>query len=122
MPARSFRPSPALIVASFALVIAAGGTAYATVTTINGSSITDHSIAGRKLINDTLTGTQINESGLGTVPKASLAANASKVGGFTVRKIFYAPTTNSTTPKTILNLGGLVLKATCGNGDLEVTA
>jgi hypothetical protein len=114
-----FRPSPALIVAGFALVIAAGGTAYATVR-ISGSTISDHSIAGRKLINNTLTGTQIKESGLGTVPKASLAANASKVGGFTVRKIFYAPTRKSTTPKKILQLGGLVLNATCANGDLEV--
>jgi hypothetical protein len=63
-----FRPSPALIVASFALFIAIGGTAYATAT-ISGTTITDHSIAGRKLINDTLTGTQIKESVLGTVPK-----------------------------------------------------
>jgi hypothetical protein len=101
------------------LVVAIGGTAYATAT-ISGSTITDHSIAGRKLINNTLTGTQIKESGLGTVPKASLAANASKVGGFTVRKIFYAPAHNSATPKTILHLGGLVLNASCANGDLEV--
>ncbi len=119
MPARLSLPSPALIVASAALVIALGGTAYATAA-ISGSTITDHSIAGRKLIDNTLTGTQIKESALGTVRKATLAANASKVGGFTVRKVFYAPTTNSTTPKTILNLGGLVLKATCANGDLEV--
>jgi hypothetical protein len=108
-----FRPSPALIVAGLALVVAIGGTAYATAT-ISGSTITDHSIAGRKLINNTLTGTQIKESALGTVP------NASKVGGITVRKVFYAPATNSTTPRTILHLGGLVLTATCGNGDLEV--
>jgi hypothetical protein len=103
-----------LIVAGFALVIAIGGTAYATAT-ISGSTITDHSIAGRKLINNTLTGTQIKESALGTVP------NASKVGGITVRKIFYAPAHNSSTPKTILHLGGLVLKATCAHGDLDIT-
>jgi hypothetical protein len=114
-----FRPTPALVVAGLALVVAIGGTAYATAT-ISGSSITDHSIAGRKLIDNTLTGRQIKESSIGTVPKASLAANASKVGGITVRKIFYAPTTKSTTPKTILHLGGLVLTATCGNGDLDV--
>ena len=108
-----FRPSPALIVAGLALVMAIGGTAYAAAS-INGSTITDHSIAARKLINNTLTGTQIKEAGLGTVP------NATKVGGFTVRKIFYAPATKSTTPKTILRLGGLVLNATCANGDVEV--
>ncbi len=113
---RELRPSPALIVASLALVVAISGTAYAAAT-INGSSIADHSIAGRKLINNTLTGAQIKESRLATVRHA---ANADTVGGITVRKVFYAPKTNSTTPKTILHLGGLVLNATCANGDLEV--
>jgi hypothetical protein len=120
MPTR-LRPSPALIVASLALFVAIGGTAYATVT-ISGRSIVDHTIAGRKLINNTLTGTQIKESRLGAVPRATLAGNANTVGHITVRKVFYAPTTNSTTPTTILRLGGLVLTATCGNGDLEVVA
>ena len=113
---RNLRPSPALIVASLALAVAVSGTAYAAAT-INGSSITDHSIAGRKLINNTLTGAQIKESRLATVPHA---ANANTVGGITVRKVFYAPKTKSATPKTILHLGGLVLTATCANGDLEV--
>jgi hypothetical protein len=113
---RKLRPSPALIVASLALVVAASGTAYAAAT-INGSSIAGHSIAGRKLINNTLTGKQIKESRLATVPKA---VNAEAVGGITMRKVFYAPKTNSATPTTILHLGGLVLTATCNNGDLEV--
>jgi hypothetical protein len=115
MPTR-FRPSPALIVAIFALVVAMGGAAYATVV-INGRSIAAHSIAGRKLIDNTLTGRQINEARLATVPRA---ANANAVGGITVRKVFYAPRTNSTTPTTILHVGGLVLTATCGHGDLDV--
>jgi hypothetical protein len=113
---RNLRPSPALIVASLALVVAVSGTAYAAAT-INGRSIAAHSIAGRKLMNNTLTGAQINESHLATVPKA---ANATAVGGITVRKVFYAPRTNSTTPTTILHLGGLVLTATCSHGDVEV--
>lgn len=117
MPARFSRPSPALIVASLSLVVALGGTAYATAT-ISGSTITDHSIGGRKLIDNTLGGAQIKESALGTVPGAS---NATTVNGFTVRKIFYAPSTNRTTPTTILHLGGLVLQATCAAGGLEVT-
>jgi hypothetical protein len=108
---RNLRPSPALIVASLALVVAVSGTAYAAVT------IADHSIAGRKLINDTLTGAQIKESRLGEVRHA---AKADTVGGIIVRKVFYAPKHNSSTPTTILHLGGLVMKATCANGDLEV--
>src|SRR5262249_55924567 len=51
-----------------------GGTAYA-VTTVNGANIQDHTIAGEKLINDTLTGTQVKESTLAAGP------NASKPGG-----------------------------------------
>jgi len=113
---RELRPSPALIVASLALVVAVSGTGYAAAA-INGRSIADHSIAGRKLIGNTLTGSQIKESRLGTVPHA---ARADTVGGITVRKVFYAPKTDSATPTTILHLGGLVLKATCANGDLEV--
>jgi hypothetical protein len=38
----------------------------------------------------------------------------------TVRRVFYAPTTNSVTPTTILHLGGLVLNATCANGGIDV--
>ena len=45
--------------------------------------------------------------------------NARTVGGITVRKVFYAPAHKSATPNKILQLGGLVLTATCGNGDLE---
>ncbi|MCW2752064.1 MAG: hypothetical protein JWR83_3174 [Aeromicrobium sp.] len=111
-----FRPSPALIVASLALLVATSGTAYATVT-IRGSSIADHSISGRKLINNTLTGTQIHESQLATVPHAT---SAKTVGGITVRKVLYAPKSNSATPTTILHIGGLVLTATCNNGDVRV--
>jgi hypothetical protein len=110
------RPSPSLIVASLALAVAISGTAYAAVT-INGSSIADHTIAGRKLINDTLTGTQIRESGLGTVPRA---ANAGTVGGITVRKIFYAPSTASPTAVQILHLGGLTLTASCNGGTVAI--
>jgi hypothetical protein len=99
-----------------------GGTAFAApirhfVASIDGANIKNHSVTGVKLKNDTVTGKQVKESGLAKVPKA---ANADTVGGSTVRKVFYAPKAESATPKTILHLGGLLLKATCGNGDLEV--
>jgi hypothetical protein len=88
------RPSPALIVAILALVVALGGTAY-TVASINGNSLVDHSVRGRKLVNDTLTGTQINESRLGKVRRAGAADT---VGGITMRHVFYAPTTANGDP------------------------
>src|SRR5688572_16910296 len=67
------RPSPALIVALIALVVALGGTAYAA--QINGNSIVKHSIGGGKLKPKTLTGYQINTDKLGTVPTAKRAKN-----------------------------------------------
>jgi hypothetical protein len=110
------------VVATLALVVALGGTAFGApmrrlAASINGASIQDHSIAGVKLKNDTVTGRQVKESSLATVPHA---ANANTIGGITVRKVFYAPATQSATPRTILQLGGLVLTASCANGDLEV--
>src|SRR3954452_3302085 len=92
------RPSPAFIVATVALFIAIGGSAYAA-GPINGKLIKNHSIAGKKLKADTLGVNQISESSLGTVPhaatagRADSAANADAVGGTTIRKVFYAPPT-----------------------------
>jgi hypothetical protein len=84
---------------------------------IDGADIHKHSISGAKLKNNTITGSQVSESSLGRVPQA---ANADTVDGITVRNVFYAPRTNSAKPEKILDLGGLVLTATCAHGDLEV--
>jgi hypothetical protein len=62
-------------IALAALFVALGGTGYAAVT-INGSSIRNGSIAGKKLKKHTLTGTQINVKKLGTVPAAKTASKA----------------------------------------------
>ena len=67
------RPSPGLIVALIALVVALGGTAYAA--QINGNSIMKQSIGGGKLKQKTLTGFQINTNKLGVVPAAKRATN-----------------------------------------------
>jgi hypothetical protein len=122
MTPRFSRPSPALVVASLALAVALSGTAVAAplrhfVGSINGADIQKHTISGPKLKDDTVTGTQVNESSLGTVPNST---NADTVDGFSIRKVFYAPTKNNATPKKILDVGGLVLMATCANGDVEV--
>ena len=71
---------------------------------------------------DALTGANILESSLGTVPKATSADSASKVNGLTVQKFFFraAPITSSTN---VLNLGGLALNAACNAGPaLSVSA
>jgi hypothetical protein len=135
------RPSPALVVASAALVIALGGTALGGTrkhhsSSINGSHIKNHSIAGKKLKNDTLTGAQIKESTLGTVPDsqhavaadsatsantaqtASTATSANAVDGVTFAKVFYAPAAATTASTQLASIGGLTISATCPSGSV----
>jgi hypothetical protein len=71
---KSKRPSPSMIVALTALVVALAGTAYAA-QTINGGSIKKQTIGGGKLKKKTLTGFQINTNKLGTVPAAKRASH-----------------------------------------------
>jgi hypothetical protein len=71
---KRLRPSPAMVVALLALVVALGGTAYAA-GQINGGSIQKQSIGAGKLKKKTLTGYQINTRKLGVVPAAELAKN-----------------------------------------------
>lgn len=68
------RPSPALVVAVIALIVALGGTAYAA-QSINGGVIKKQTIGGGKLKHKTLTGYQINTNKLGVVPAAKRAAH-----------------------------------------------
>ncbi|MDX6512087.1 MAG: hypothetical protein QOE36_1591 [Gaiellaceae bacterium] len=74
---RRFRPrlSYANVTATLALVLAVAGTSYAA-TQINGKNLKNRSVAAKKLKKNTLTGTEIKESKLGTVPHATQADNA----------------------------------------------
>jgi hypothetical protein len=67
-------PSPAMVVALVALVIALAGTAYAA-QTINGGAIKKQTIGAGKIKHKTLTGYQINTNKLGVVPTANRAAH-----------------------------------------------
>lgn len=71
---RKRRPSPAMIVAIVALVVALTGTAYAA-QHINGGAIKKQTIGGGKLKKKTLTGFQINTNKLGVIPAAKRAAH-----------------------------------------------
>ncbi|MGH2907214.1 MAG: hypothetical protein ACRDKI_10660 [Solirubrobacterales bacterium] len=73
-------PSPALIVATCALVFSMAGTGYA-VNKINGSQIKKGTVSGKALKKNTLTGRQIKESKLGKVPSAKTADDAAKLAG-----------------------------------------
>ena len=68
------RPSPALVVSVIALIVALAGTAYAA-GKVNGGSIVKQSIGRGKLKKNTLTGFQINNQKIGTVPTAKKAEN-----------------------------------------------
>jgi len=68
------RPSPAMVVAIIALVVALAGTAYAA-QTINGGAIKKQTIGAGKLKHKTLTGYQINTNKLGVVPAAQRASH-----------------------------------------------
>ena len=68
------RPSPSMVVAIMALVVALGGTAYAA-QSINGGTIMKQSIGAGKLKKKTLTGFQINTNKLGVLPAAKRAAH-----------------------------------------------
>jgi hypothetical protein len=67
-------PSPAMVVATIALIVALGGTAIAA-QNINGGAIKKQTIGGGKLKQKTLTGFQINTNKLGVVPAAKRAAH-----------------------------------------------
>jgi hypothetical protein len=68
------KPSPAMVVAVVALVVALAGTAYAA-GRINGNSIEKQSIGAGKIKHKTLTGYQINTNKLGIVPSAQRASH-----------------------------------------------
>ena len=67
------------VMSTLAVFIALGGSSYAAYR-LNGSDITNRSIAGKKLRHDTLTGREIRESSLGRVRHAR---NADRLGGVT---------------------------------------
>jgi hypothetical protein len=71
---RNRRPSPAMIVAVIALIVALAGTAYAA-QTINGGAIKKQTIGAGKIKHKTLTGYQINTNKLGIVPTAQRATH-----------------------------------------------
>jgi hypothetical protein len=73
------KPSPALVVAIVALVVAATGTAVAASHRVDGDGlIKKASLSGNRLRAHSLTGLQIKLSELGTVPTAK---NADELGG-----------------------------------------
>ena len=84
--ARRLVPSPAMVVALVALVMAMGGSAYALVVTgksirngtVTGKDLKDRSITGNDSKRDSIGGGSIKESSLGVVPAAFQAHGAAR--------------------------------------------
>lgn len=104
------RPTPAMVVAILALVVALGGTAYAA-QQINGGAIMKQSIGAGKLKHKTLTGYQINTNKLGVVPSATRAAHS-----------YWAVVNNPTNPgnATLARASDAGITATEGGGAVDV--
>ena len=89
---------------------------------VTRSKIARRAVGSSEVGQDALTGGNIVESSLGTVPNASNATNAGKVNGRSVEKFSFVagPGTPATT---VLSLNGLTLIASCGAGpNIDVRA
>ena len=143
---RDARPSPAMIVALIALFVALSGSTYAVTRVpkrsvgpaqIKSKAVRTRHLKARNVTrtkiarsavdsslvqNDSLRGSDILESSLGTVPSATKAASADKVNGLSVQKFsFRGPAGTAST--NVLNVGGLALNAGCNLGPtLSVSA
>lgn len=69
------RPSPAFLLALVALLFAMAGTGYAA-SSISGKLLKNRTVSAQKVAKNSLTGSEIKESRLGTVPRAAQAQNA----------------------------------------------
>jgi hypothetical protein len=73
-------PSPAMVVACLALIVALGGTSYAAIrlpaNSVGTVQLKKGAVTGAKVKRNTLTGTQIRETTLERVPKALQADSA----------------------------------------------
>jgi hypothetical protein len=117
---RGFRLAPvtSFAIGAVALAVALSGTAYAA-GKINGKHIAKHSIAGNRLKPDSLTGAQIDESKLGTVPAAKAAGNAYSVDGRTVTT--FRIVVGGSGPTQHVQIPGALLTAACPTGTPDLT-
>lgn len=90
------RPSPAMGVAIAAVVLASSGTSYAATAALSGSAIKKRSVPANRIVNESLTTTQINELKLGEVPSATKARTADTAGTATSAKTADAATVAKT--------------------------
>lgn len=105
---RRYLPSPAMVVACLALLVALGGTSYAAIklprNSVGNIQLKRSAVTGVKVKNNSLGGVQINESRLGRVPSAASAATASTA------------TTAASAPVSRLDYASAVVAVPAGGG------
>lgn len=111
--ARKFRPSPSMLVAMLALIVAMSGSAYAAVT-INGKNIKKGTVTSKQIKDKTITGTDIKNSTIGGVDVKGGTLTADKLAAGVIPTIPTIPgpapigTATSTTDFTVETLIGNV--------------
>lgn len=106
-----YRPSAGLVLAFIALFVTMSGVGY-TAAKINGKRLKSRSVSHTRIKKDTLTGVEIKESTLGTVPNATSAEGAGNVGGFKFSKLTFRANLNTGTT-TIFDNAGLTIRGAC---------
>ena len=104
------KPTPSFVVACLALVVAGGGTAWAAV--IDGHDIAKRSIPGNRLVKNGVTGIEVSEGSLATVP------NARTVNKVQVRQVSIttAEPTTGVVKRQVFDAAGLRLVHGCAQG------
>jgi hypothetical protein len=116
-------PGAAFVIGGLAVVVAMGGTGYAA-STVNGHDIAKHSIPGNRLGHNTITGSQVKESTLGTVDRAKRATTADRasaalsVDGNTVTSFAFTVADND--PFRAVAVSGGVISGDCGDGTVNL--
>jgi hypothetical protein len=82
---------------------------------VTRTKIARNAIDSSLVQNKSLRGADILEASLGTVPSATKAANADRVGGLSVQKFSFRVQAG-TALTNVLNLGGLTINAACNSG------
>ena len=104
-------PSPAMIVACIALIVALGGTSYAAIrlpaASVGTKQLKKGAVTGVKVRKNTLTGTQVRESTLSKVPSALNADSADSADSADISRADYRQSAPTPIPAT-----GVAVRAT----------
>src|SRR3954454_17392039 len=120
---RRFIPSPSMVVAVAAVVLAVARTAPAAAL-ISGARLKNRSVSAKKIKVNSLTSKEVAETKLKTVRRskfANVALGAFSVGGLQARRI-YATQAPGASATDVLDMQGFQLLASCSGGNPQLRA